>query len=80
MVKRISAILIALVIGISSAIAQDAQLRNVPAGQRMKLRGVTTAILLSVIHRVLTHMLSSFLRRVSRTMLSGAATNTLRPL
>ena len=40
MVKRISAILIALVIGISSAIAQDAQLRSVPSGQRMKLRGV----------------------------------------
>ncbi len=40
MVKRISAILIALVIGISSAFAQDAQLRNVPAGQKMKLRGV----------------------------------------
>lgn len=40
MVKRISAILIALVIGISSAIAQDAQLREVPSGQKMKLTGV----------------------------------------
>lgn len=40
MVKRISAILIALVIGISSVIAQDAQLRNVASGQKMKLRGV----------------------------------------
>jgi outer membrane protein OmpA-like peptidoglycan-associated protein len=40
MVKRISAILIALVIGISSAIAQDAQLRNVASGQKMKLTGV----------------------------------------
>ena len=40
MVKRISAILIALVIGISSAIAQDAQLRDVASGQKMKLSGV----------------------------------------
>ena len=40
MVKRISAILIALVIGISSVIAQDAQLRNVASGQKMKLNGV----------------------------------------
>ena len=40
MVKRISAILIALVIGISSAIAQDAQLRNVASGQKLKLTGV----------------------------------------
>jgi outer membrane protein OmpA-like peptidoglycan-associated protein len=40
MVKRISAILIALVIGISTAIAQDAQLRNVASGQKMKLSGV----------------------------------------
>jgi outer membrane protein OmpA-like peptidoglycan-associated protein len=40
MVKRISAILIALVIGISSAIAQDAQLRNVASGQKLKLSGV----------------------------------------
>lgn len=40
MVKRISAILIALVIGISSAVAQDAQLRNVASGQKMKLTGV----------------------------------------
>ena len=45
MVKRISAILIALVIGISSVIAQDAplqdaQLRNVASGQKMKIEGV----------------------------------------
>jgi outer membrane protein OmpA-like peptidoglycan-associated protein len=40
MVKRFSFVLIALVIGISSAIAQDAQLRNVASGQRMKLTGV----------------------------------------
>src|SRR5215218_1006014 len=40
MVKRTSAILIALVIGISSVIAQDAQLRNVASGQKLKLNGV----------------------------------------
>jgi outer membrane protein OmpA-like peptidoglycan-associated protein len=40
MLKRVSVILIALVIGVSSAIAQDAQLRNVASGQKMKLTGV----------------------------------------
>jgi outer membrane protein OmpA-like peptidoglycan-associated protein len=45
MVKRISAILIALVIGISTVIAQDvlpadAQLRNVASGQKIKIEGV----------------------------------------
>jgi outer membrane protein OmpA-like peptidoglycan-associated protein len=40
MVKRFSFVLIALVIGISSAMAQDAQLRNVASGQKMKLNGV----------------------------------------
>ena len=40
MFKKISALLIALVITGAAVLAQDAQLRNIPAGQRAKITGV----------------------------------------
>lgn len=43
MLKKISAILIAVVIGTVSLFAQDAQLRNVPAGQKLKVKGVVVS-------------------------------------
>jgi len=43
MVKKISAVFLALMIGATSIFAQDAQLRSVPSGQKMKIKGVVVA-------------------------------------
>jgi len=43
MVKKISAVFLALMIGATSLFAQDAQLRSVPSGQKMKIKGVVVA-------------------------------------
>ncbi|MFL6469206.1 MAG: OmpA family protein [Pyrinomonadaceae bacterium] len=43
MYKKISAIFIATVIAVSAAFAQDAQLRNVPSGQKVKIEGVVVS-------------------------------------
>ena len=43
MYKKVSAIFIATIIAVSAAFAQDAQLRNVAAGQKMKVEGVVVS-------------------------------------
>ncbi|MGI8811806.1 MAG: OmpA family protein [Pyrinomonadaceae bacterium] len=43
MVKKISAVFLALMVGATSLFAQNAQLRSVPSGQRMKIKGVVVA-------------------------------------
>ncbi|MGH9949505.1 MAG: hypothetical protein ACRD6X_20210, partial [Pyrinomonadaceae bacterium] len=40
MLKKFNAVLIVAIIGVAGVFAQDAQLRNVPAGQKLKLKGV----------------------------------------
>lgn len=43
MLKRISVLFLALFLGIVSAFAQDAQIRNVTAGQKYKIKGVVVS-------------------------------------
>jgi len=40
MLKKFSAVLIATLIGVTSLFAQDAQLRNIPSGQKVEVKGV----------------------------------------
>jgi hypothetical protein len=40
MLKKFSAVLTATLIGVTSLFAQDAQLRNIPSGQKVEVKGV----------------------------------------
>src|SRR5215203_2736903 len=43
MLKRISMLALALSLGVVSVFAQDTQMRNIPAGQKLKVKGVVVA-------------------------------------
>lgn len=43
MIKKISALTLALLIGVTSALAQDAQVRSLTSGQKYKIKGVVVA-------------------------------------